>query len=687
VTSATSSRHFDQNFPITVDANDNVIGFTIGDRDRNFETEQRRFKFDQTSTYINGGANYVTDKFEANLLLGHAETEALNRTNRAVYGMRSDINVSLDPDTGVPLIDFGRFEAENLDIDQTNPEHYRYLRMDWRPSIENQEEDLLKLDFDYNLENPFVSKLEFGGQYRKFSSERYGGGGYFDGDLWVPTANITHRAFHTTSRRQGPCASSSYAAPDCYRRNPLNGVDSFTQELALPRADIHRIITDTFGFAPESFPDYDLPGAPSGWLAPNYDALAGYSYAGTPGSTLFDMSNFNLDSVKSVTFIDPRTGQSVTRKQIPLAMSESTLAAYSKVNFATSLGGDRLLDGNFGVRVVKTNNEGSGQVAINERQTADNSTPDEPRVNTEQLATLDGTVKNSYTDILPSFNARVQMLDNKLSLRAGIARNIARPKLADLRPTGTCTFLEEGMEQYVIDEFGLEPICSVGNPNLQPYRAWSYDLEAAYYPDEETEIRIGGFYKDITSFVLNGSVQGTEQVDYFGIGRSAFLRQKQNGEGAQIYGVELSAQTPFTFLPDALEGFGGQVNYTYSTADNVNLFNELFEENLPFPGMSKHSFNATLYYTKGPINARAAYNYRTDWLISPADRSGNPVYREGEGYLDSRISYRLNDNLSFFAEGKNLTNAIERTTAGSSVRLVDLGSYGRRFFVGASATF
>jgi TonB-dependent receptor len=279
------------------------------------------------------------------------------------------------------------------------------------------------------------------------------------------------------------------------------------------------------------------------------------------------------------------------------------------------------------------------------------------------------------------------LMDGQLSLRGGVSKNIARPKIRDLQPTGSCNFLQEGMEQYVIDELGLEPICTVGNPDLDPYRAWSYDFEAAYYPDDETELRFGVFYKDIETFILDGSVQSGSQVDYFGVGRTAFLRQKQNGEGAKLYGFEVSAQTPFTFLPAPFDGFGGQVNYTYSDADDVNLFNELFQQDLPFPGLSENSYNVVLYYDKGAWNGRLAYDYRSEWLVRAADRSGNPVFREAEGYLDGRLGYKFNENFSVFVEGKNLTDQEERTTAGSRVRLGDLDWYGRRYFVGGSYTF
>ena len=89
----------------------------------------------------------------------------------------------------------------------------------------------------------------------------------------------------------------------------------------------------------------------------------------------------------------------------------------------------------------------------------------------------------------------------------------------------------------------------------------------------------------------------------------------------------------------------------------MGLFSQLDGSALPFPGLSKTSYNLVLYYDKGPINARVAWNSRSDWLVSAADRSGNPVFRAGEDYLDARFQWRIKgDELSVFVEGKNLTD-------------------------------
>ncbi|WP_299008140.1 AraC family transcriptional regulator ligand-binding domain-containing protein [uncultured Caulobacter sp.] len=128
-----------------------------------------------------------------------------------------------------------------------------------------------------------------------------------------------------------------------------------------------------------------------------------------------------------------------------------------------------------------------------------------------------------------------------------------------------------------------------------------------------------------------------------------------------------------------------------ATGPIVFEHNKLDGSPLPFPGLSSDSANLTVWYDKGPINARLAYNYRSRYLVSAADNSGQPVYRDPTGYLDGKITWKPQQlfgvqNISFFVEGKNLTKEEERSTAGD-IRLTELGYFGRRFFVGMGLKF
>ena len=279
---------------------------------------------------------------------------------------------------------------------------------------------------------------------------------------------------------------------------------------------------------------------------------------------------------------------------------------------------------------------------------------------------------------MPSANLQLEIKED-FSIRMGFAELMARPLITDLAPAANC--LIDTRPGFSGDTDADD--CTAGNPALKPYRAKSYDLEFAYYPTEEVEMRLGAFYKDIETYIIGRTL--VRNVDFFGIGVPFDVTMPINGQGAKTQGIEASVQAPFTFLPGWASGFGGLANYTYSEAKNVGLFSQLDGTPLPFPGLSEDTINLVLYYDKGPINARVAWNSRSDWMASPADRSGNPVFRAGEDYLDAKLTWRIiPDQLSVSLEGKNLTDQASISYAGDRFRLSELGWPGRRYFIGVS---
>jgi len=398
---------------------------------------------------------------------------------------------------------------------------------------------------------------------------------------------------------------------------------------------------------------------PSDWRVPVFDQLA----------PLYDTSRFNHDELRHVTV----NGQVYDR--LPAhEVTEDILAEYFKINFESEFWGIRLR-GNVGIREIKTETTASGIIVRNERRPGAN-----PGTFTDvNTGSVHSNFARDYSDTLPSANFQFEIAQD-FSIRLGYAELMSRPAINDLAPTGTCTIdVRPGF-----DTDADADDCNIGNPGLKPYRAKSYDVEFAWYPGGgEIETRIGGFYKDINTYIL-GRVT-FPNVNLFGDGKLYDVTTPINGQGAKTQGIETSIQAPFTFLPGWASGFGGVANYTYTDAKNVNLFSQLDGSPLPFPGLSENSYNVVLYYDKGPVNARLAWNWRSDWLVSAADRSGNPVYRADEGYLDARFQWRIKgDELSVFVEGKNLTDQASLAYAGDEFRLSELGWPGRRYFIGVS---
>ncbi|GGZ30987.1 TonB-dependent receptor [Asticcacaulis endophyticus] len=627
---------------IVVDDNHNVIAYTVSTRlagvtvggNDAFSTSSRDFQLDIDSDYVSGGFNYRGDRLAIEFTGAHAESTYYDSTNGVTLTADSPgLKVSLDPSTGVPSFTFAPgYETSNLSA-------YNSLAVQYRPRENDITEDQFKLDIDYDLDLPFFTKFETGAQYRKSGSLLYRDSGYIVStgpDLIAGTADD----IRTISAR-------------------IDRTYDLTTNAAL-LASLAGAVTDL----PSSFFDgyNDVSGQASNWLVP--DTAAILKLVGTEG--------FNHNNLRQALGTDGKV-----YPQIPVHdIEEEVKAAYAKLNFETGLFGLEL-DGNFGVRVVSTSVLAAGLLQRNERRST--PTVDNPAATTNyQISNSIVSIDESYTDVLPSFNLSTWLIPNELTVRVGWAKVMARPKMTDLVPSAVCTFDATG---GAIADDDFVDICSAGNPGLKPYRADQFDLSGEWYPNRDTQFSVGLFHKDIKTYILNRTL--VRNVDYFNDGNVIDVTMPINGQGAKIKGVEVAFKTAFTFLPGVFNGFGIDTNYTWSEAENGGLYSELDGSELPFPGLSEHSYNVSLWYDKGPINARLAYNGRTEYLVTAADRSGKPVYRDGSEYLDGKITWKASNGVSLFVEGKNLTGTAERATSGD-IRLNELSWPGKRVFVGVT---
>ena len=65
--------------------------------------------------------------------------------------------------------------------------------------------------------------------------------------------------------------------------------------------------------------------------------------------------------------------------------------------------------------------------------------------------------------------------------------------------------------------------------------------------------------------------------------------------------------------------------------------------NLPLEQLSKHNVNVAAFYEKGPLSMRAAYNWRSRFLLTSADVIFPyfPIFNEDTGQLDASIFFSI----------------------------------------------
>ncbi|WP_312082437.1 TonB-dependent receptor [Brevundimonas sp.] len=305
--------------------------------------------------------------------------------------------------------------------------------------------------------------------------------------------------------------------------------------------------------------------------------------------------------------------------------------------------------------------------------------------------------ENEYDDTLPSLNVSIEPMKDFI-VRFGAAKVMARPPVTSLVPVFTLSAAGAATNT-----------ASLGNVDLAPYRATTYDLSVEYYFAPEALLSFAYFYKDISTYVQTtteplsySQLTALNPVAFPAGGRPAGdvyqFSTPTNTPGGPLKGFEISYQQTFSFLPSLLSNIGTQLNYThveseiqycvtatcaaFVTADLVNL--------------SPNAWNATLYYDDGKFNARVSAAYRDTYFQSVPGSNGATGLIPYQGKtetttIDASASYNLTDKLSISVEGLNLTDEANRQNhgdiGGSRDSTYVYHHTGRQVYVGARYRF
>jgi TonB-dependent receptor len=280
---------------------------------------------------------------------------------------------------------------------------------------------------------------------------------------------------------------------------------------------------------------------------------------------------------------------------------------------------------------------------------------------------VEASQDGGYTKTLPSLNLRFEFIPDTLVGRVTASKVMARAapsQLALRRSVNTANFT-----------------VSLGNPDLKPFEATSYDAGLEWYLNKDSFLSATYFRKEISSFVTTAVTQ--ETID----GASYTVTQPINGNDAvTINGLELGGQYAFSFLPAPFDGLGVLANFSYQKDEGYKGVNLITGEILPFPGLSRKSYNASVYYENDKVSLRASYNWRDHWLITAVGRDNLPEFNKAFGSLDLSASYNITDNFTIFLEGVNLTDEV-RTEYNAAARQSAVETYGSRYYLGVRAKF
>ncbi len=459
-----------------------------------------------------------------------------------------------------------------------------------------------------------------------------------------------------------------------YRNRPQGVDNTYDTVQANAAYDLNEAITMSVGISWKQFEFTTFESRAEG----NVADLDGYSAAipvtdsiayqlmgfgdGLDAPSGIDTSWTSADWDAAVAMIGLLSIDPVQRIQDTRGVKEKDLGGYVQFDYHFDLGG-MPVRGDFGVRYVQTKTSSTGY-----------------------LGDTEVTIDRKYDDYLPAFNIVMEPADDFL-VRMGFAKVMARPSLGNLTPGGT------------IDSFMGPPFqINQGNPGLDPYRATNIDLSLEWYFAEDSLFAVGLFLKDIDTFFERSqdvettfSATGLPQtvasptsplfMDYLdmGLDPDVIISQVSNGDGANIKGVEVVYQQPFTFLPGFLGNTGFAGNYTYVTSESII-------------GFSPNAFNATFYYEDNRFSARLTGAYRDAYLTTNPASSGRTEGREERGVastfnLDFASSFRVSENIELTFEAVNLTDEYEHQTFDVLMLPTLYHHTGRNFIFGARYDF
>ncbi len=270
--------------------------------------------------------------------------------------------------------------------------------------------------------------------------------------------------------------------------------------------------------------------------------------------------------------------------------------------------------------------------------------------------------RNSYSYFLPSMNLKFGLSDTLLLRLAG-SKVLTRPDNANIR-----NFLSIGLGT------SGELTATTGNPYLKPATAWQFDASLEWYFASVGSLTLNGFYKAIDGFfyqqVTNRSLTSN------GVTKDVFVRGPANYQGTgKIKGFELAYQQSYEFLPGPLKGLGISANYTFIDSSGLpnsflnggspsNVSTVAPSGSLPLEQLSKHNVNAAIFYERNGISVRAAYNWRSRFLLTASDVIFPyfSIFNEPVGTLDASLFVNLSKAVKLGVQGVNLTNTVTKTT-------------------------
>lgn len=537
-----------------------------------------------------------------------------------------DDNVSISYQlNGLNLPDVGFNQADAFtDLDRVMVSKYGIYPYENEDAVK-----AYRLDFKYDLENDYISSVEFGVRYsdRNYSNRRsvfeYGNDGAF-----------------------------SSAEPPLKLTSDMASVVDWQGEFSY-------------------FPSY---------LAIDLDAaLAAWFPEGIPQPV---QTWGNADGVLDAKGYTTNYSWTVLQSG---EVFEKVFAAYAMVNFDTEIGGIPVT-GNLGLRRVETDQSATvlENVGADPQLGAQYIVDDLGIVNNYYAPKIKGI---DYVDYLPSLNLSFKITEDS-QIRLAAAKVMSRPPINRLAGDASATANSDGvingsstnnpyLKPFYADQYDI---------SYEKYFDEGAFVAALFYKNIDSFIDTVA----ITNFDFKGN--GFNVPDYIvdpvtGVQTSTsngtYTTAMNNAEGGYIRGLELAYTQVFASLPDLFSGLGFNASYSY-TESEVQSITSLGGDSATqsLPGLSNNVLSATLFYGYEGFETRISARYRDAFVSEQVAINDQVVNFDSETVMDYQASYQVMDGLNVLFQVNNLTDEPTKSYFGTEQKTGTLQYFGREFFLG-----
>jgi iron complex outermembrane recepter protein len=409
--------------------------------------------------------------------------------------------------------------------------------------------------------------------------------------------------------------------------------------------------------------------SPNGWFdgIPSsffgYDVDAYLAYLESDAAITEQSANRGENAATNIAAFAALNGYTPVELGTSFEISEEILAAYADFVFQGDLG-DVPWTVNVGFRYSQTDSTASGNQATLldiQQNPLDGTILDQIyQVDSNgQRVSVPISLKNSYSNLLPSVNAKFEIEDNML-LRFGYSETLTRPTLESMRPVTNIGTTRPDLL-----------LASGGNPYLTPFLSTNWDVSYEWYYADASAVSIGIFSKEVDGFITQ--TPAPEQISLASGSYEFQITRPRNGETAKVDGLEMAWTHTWE------NGFGFQVNATVVNSDG--------DDNFALEGLGD-SQNVVGFYEKDGFQARIAFNNRESFLQTLRNGdTGEPEYVDTYGQWDLSASYDISEELTVIFEGINVTDEYTNKHGRLVSHFTEQVRSGARFAIGVRGSF